>query len=43
MRKGIHIGPGVVRLMVALFTLAVIALVVKETPAMRRYINSKSM
>jgi hypothetical protein len=43
MRKGIHIGPGMVRLTVALLALALAVVVVKEIPAMRRYIKSESM
>ena len=43
MRKGIHVGPGVLRTMIALFTLAVVIVIVKETPAMRRYVKARSM
>ncbi|MFA1545284.1 hypothetical protein [Actinomadura chokoriensis] len=43
LRKGIHIGPGVIRLMIALFALAVLAMVVREAPAIRRYIKSETM
>ncbi|MEU8342146.1 hypothetical protein SAMN05443665_101439 [Actinomadura meyerae] len=43
MRKGIHIGPGMVRLTVALLALSLAVVVVKEIPAMRRYIKSESM
>ncbi|WP_279433596.1 hypothetical protein [Actinomadura sp. KC345] len=43
MRKGIHVGPGVLRTMIALFTLAMIVVVVKEMPAMRRYMKARSM
>ncbi|WP_268920462.1 hypothetical protein [Actinomadura soli] len=42
MRKGIRIGPGVLRLMIALFALAVIAVIVKELPAPRRRRPGKS-
>ncbi|WP_302931791.1 hypothetical protein [Actinomadura sp. NAK00032] len=43
MRKGIHIGPGVVRVTVALLALAVAAALVRETPAIRRYLKAESM
>lgn len=40
MRKGIHVGPGVLRMMVALFALALIALFVRERRGMRRYMRA---
>ncbi|MEV4674054.1 MULTISPECIES: hypothetical protein [Actinomadura] len=43
MRKGIHIGPGVVRLTVALLALTAVAAAVREVPAIRRYIKAESM
>ncbi|MEU8797345.1 hypothetical protein [Spirillospora sp. NPDC048819] len=43
MRKGIHIGPGVARTMVALLTVGVIVVLVKEMPAMRRYLRAETM
>lgn len=43
MRKGIHIGPGAVRTMVALLTVAVVVVLVKEMPAMRRYMRAETM
>ncbi|MFG2085188.1 MULTISPECIES: hypothetical protein [unclassified Spirillospora] len=43
MRKGIHIGPGVVRTMVALLAVGLIVMLVKETPGMRRYMRAKTM
>ncbi|WP_433467104.1 hypothetical protein ACQPZP_08295 [Spirillospora sp. CA-142024] len=43
MRKGIRIGPGMIRLMVALFVLTVLVVLVKEMPALRRYMKAESM
>lgn len=46
MRKGMRLGPGLLRLMIALFALAVltvVAVVVKELPAQRRKRTRKSM
>ncbi|WP_279473142.1 hypothetical protein [Actinomadura darangshiensis] len=43
MRKGIRIGPGMVRLMMALLALTVLVVFVKEVPALRRYMKAESM
>jgi hypothetical protein len=43
MRKGIRIGPGMLRLMFALFALTVLVVFVKEMPALRRYLKAESM
>ncbi|XRQ05275.1 hypothetical protein ACN3XK_53280 [Actinomadura welshii] len=37
MRKGNRFGPGVLRMMLALFVLGVIAVFVREMPGLRRY------
>lgn len=43
MKKGIRIGPGMIRLMAAMCAVGVITVLVKEMPAMRRYLKSESM
>ncbi|WP_255218802.1 hypothetical protein [Actinomadura formosensis] len=43
MKKGIRIGPGMIRLMAAMCVIGLIIVLVKETPAMRRYLKSESM
>lgn len=43
MRKGIHIGPGTVRLVTVLFAAGELVVLVKEMPALRRYLKSESM
>ncbi|SNR49180.1 hypothetical protein [Actinomadura mexicana] len=43
MRKGICIGSGVVRLMLGLVAVAAIVVLVKEVPALRRYVKAESM
>ncbi|SFP60572.1 MULTISPECIES: DUF6893 family small protein [Actinomadura] len=43
MRKGIHIGPGMLRLMAGLFAAGALVVLVKEMPALRRYLKSESM
>ncbi|MEO3826608.1 hypothetical protein [Actinomadura sp. B10D3] len=43
MRKGIHIGPGMLRLMAVLVAAGALTVLVKEVPALRRYLKSESM
>ncbi|MGP4021945.1 DUF6893 family small protein [Actinomadura sp. 3N407] len=43
MRKGIHIGPGAVRTVITLFAVALVVVLVKEMPAMRRYMRAETM
>ncbi|WP_273699951.1 DUF6893 family small protein [Actinomadura graeca] len=43
MRKGIRTRPGIVRAMTALLLVLAVVVVVKELPALRRYIKSESM
>lgn len=43
MKKGICIGSGVVRLMLGLVAVGAIVVLVKEVPALRRYVKAESM
>ncbi|GGT77914.1 hypothetical protein [Actinomadura citrea] len=43
MRKGICRGRGVVRLMLGLVAVGAIVMLVKEVPALRRYVKAESM
>ncbi|WP_279487868.1 hypothetical protein [Actinomadura sp. 6K520] len=43
MRKGMRIGPDALRTIIALFVLAVLAGLVRDTPALRRYLKSGTM
>ncbi|WP_281181866.1 DUF6893 family small protein [Actinomadura macra] len=43
MRKGNRAGPGAVRVMTALLLVVAVVVLVKELPAVRRYIKAESM
>ncbi|WP_278045322.1 DUF6893 family small protein [Actinomadura roseirufa] len=43
MSKDVQIGPGPVRLVLALLVLSVVVIVLKELPAIRRYLKVESM
>ncbi|MGI5204262.1 DUF6893 family small protein [Spirillospora sp. CA-108201] len=43
MRKGICAGSGVARLVIGLVAVGAIAMLVKEMPALRRYLKAESM
>ncbi|WP_279436355.1 hypothetical protein [Actinomadura sp. 7K534] len=40
MRKGMRIGPDALRTIIALFVLAVIVGLVRDTPVLRRYLRA---